>query len=390
MDERLQTWWSAIHTSVFAKLMAIMVTLAACLLLLVTLFFWLAIAPRLNTTIHRMTQPEGRGHSSAHASSPAAPRETVASSPDAAHAIVLAVLLFVMAAVVLSAHRVLNRLLQPLRALTDGVDRLSAGQLDVVVTTNARDEFGRLTDAFNQMVGRVRDMVRARDQLLLDVSHELRSPVTRLKVALELVPDTGMKARMSADVAEMEIMIGELLELERLRDGPRISRVRHNVVSIVADVAGNFRDRPPNVRVVPGKPEILVDIDPDRIRTVIRNLLENAIKFSLPDSRPVEVFVGQNGEQAVIRVTDDGPGVPEADMSRVFEPFFRVDRSRSRKTGGYGLGLSIARRIVEAHGGLIAVENHPQRGVSFIVTLPGSYICAFPGRRPSERLTRDV
>jgi signal transduction histidine kinase len=370
MGERLQTWWSAIHTSVFAKLMAIMVTLAASLLLLVTLFFWLAMVPRLNTTIHRMTQPESRGHSSAHASASDAPRETVASSPDAAHAIVLAVLLFVMAAGVLSAHRVLNRLLQPLRALTDGVDRLSAGQLDVVVTTNARDEFGRLTDAFNQMVGRVRDMVRSRDQLLLDVSHELRSPVTRLKVALELVPDTGMKARMSADVAEMEMMIGELLELERVRDRHGIRTARQNVANIVDDAARNFRDRPPGVRVLPTEPEILGDVDPDLIRTVIRNLLENAIKYSLPDSRPVEVSVSQDGERVVVRVTDDGPGIPEADIPKLFEPFFRVDRSRSRKTGGYGLGLSISKRIIEAHGGTIEVENNAPRGAFFVVTLP--------------------
>jgi len=184
------------------------------------------------------------------------------------------------------------------------------------------------------------------------------------------VADPDMKARMAADVAEMEIMIGELLELERLRDGRGISTARQNVVSLLGELARNYEDRPPGVRVRPTTTEILVDIDADRMRTVIRNLLENAVKYSLPDSRPVEVSATQNAQTVAIRVTDDGPGIPERDMRSLFEPFFRVDRSRSKKTGGYGLGLSISKRIVEAHGGTIAVENNVPRGTSFVVTLP--------------------
>ncbi|MCA1562665.1 MAG: ATP-binding protein, partial [Acidobacteria bacterium] len=104
--------------------------------------------------------------------------------------------------------------------------------------------------------------------------------------------------------------------------------------------------RPPGVRAGPMPPAILVEVDADRMRTVFRNLFENAIKYSLPDSRPVTVSAVQNGEHVVIRVTDDGPGIPARDVPRLFEPFFRVDRSRSRKAGGYGLGLSISKRIV--------------------------------------------
>jgi len=247
---------------------------------------------------------------------------------------------------------------------------VSQGNLDVVVPKRSADEFGTLTDAFNRMVDRIKDMIRARERLLLDVSHELRSPVTRLKVSLELLSDPTMKARMAADVAEMEIMIGELLELERLRDGRGMSFARQNIVSLLGEVAGNYDDRPPRVRLVPTMPEILVDIDRERMRTVIRNLVENAVKYSLPDSHPVEVSAAQNSDRVVIRVTDDGPGIPEHDMPNLFEPFFRLDRSRSKKTGGYGLGLSIAKRIVEAHGGSIAVENNPTRGASFVMSLP--------------------
>jgi two-component system, OmpR family, sensor histidine kinase VicK len=110
--------------------------------------------------------------------------------------------------------------------------------------------------------------------------------------------------------------------------------MRQDLVPILREVAESFQDRPPGFRVVSTSREIPVEIDAEKMRMVLRNLLENAIKYSLPDSRAVEVEAAQNGERVVIRVTDDGPGIPERDMPSLFEPFFRVDRSRSKKTGG--------------------------------------------------------
>ena len=285
------------------------------------------------------------------------------------HRILPVVLLLLMAAVILTAHAVLRRLLQPVRALQEGVARLSEGDLDVTVRRRSADEFGSLTDAFNQMVSRIGQMVRSRDQLLLDVSHELRSPVTRLKVALELLPQTEMKGRMAGDLAEMEIMIGELVELERLRSGDGLRPARRNLVPILGEVAARFEDRPPGVRLESAALELYADVDEDRLRIAIRNLLENAVKYSLPNSRPVILSASRDDGRLLISVTDDGPGIPEEDVPNLFEPFFRVDRSRSKKTGGYGLGLSIARRIVEAHGGTLTVRNERPRGASFVITL---------------------
>jgi signal transduction histidine kinase len=287
-----------------------------------------------------------------------------------AHVVVPLVVLFAVAAVVFAAHGVLKRLLLPVRLLGDGVARLSDGQLDVVVPTRSADEFGKLTDAFNRMVGRIKDMIRTREQLLVDVSHELRSPLSRLKVAVQFVGEPDIKARMSTDLATLDVMIGELLELERLRDGAGIKTTRQNLVTLLDEVVEGFHDRPPGVHFERPRREILVDGDAERLRTVFRNLLENAVKYSLPESRPVELFATQDTDRVIVRVIDDGPGIPEDDKTNLFEPFFRVDRSRSKKTGGYGLGLSIARRIVEAHGGTIAVENNAVRGALFIVTLP--------------------
>lgn len=288
----------------------------------------------------------------------------------ATHLSLVAILLLLMTAVILLTHVVLRRLLRPLHDLGDGVARLSEGQLDVVLPTETRDEFSVLTHAFNRMVRRVREMVQARDQLLLDVSHELRSPLTRMKVALELVPPGTNRSRMTADVVEMEAMITELLELERLRDGRGIRTTRQDLVPTLRRVAEGFIDRAPGVRLLVPDREIVLDLDGDRVFTVVRNLLENAVKYSLPDSRPVELSVEAREDVVIVRVTDDGPGVPEGDIASLFEPFFRVDRSRSKKTGGYGLGLSICKRVVDAHGGTITVQNNAPRGATFTVTLP--------------------
>lgn len=267
------------------------------------------------------------------------------------------------------AWAVIRRSLRPLRSLHEGVSRLSEGQLDVAVPDESRDEFGVLAAAFNAMAARVAEMVRARDRLLVDVSHELRSPLTRLKVALALLPDDPRKPRMEADLLEMETMIAELLEMERLREGRGLAPEPRDVEPILRDAAAPFQDGPPGVRVRTPSERLVGRVDAETLRRVLRNLLDNAVKHALPDSRPIEVSARREGGFVAIRVTDDGPGIPEADRRALFEPFVRLDPSRSRKTGGYGLGLSICKRIVEAHGGEIKIEGHAGRGVTFVVRI---------------------
>jgi signal transduction histidine kinase len=279
-------------------------------------------------------------------------------------------LLFLIAGVVLVAYAFQKRLLRPVQSLNDGVARLSGGQLDIVLPVFTRDELGALTAAFNQMVRRVKEMIQARDQLLLDVSHELRSPLTRMKVALALLPEDDNKAGLDSDLNEMETMISELLELERLRNPHGMHRKSQDLVPILHEVTRTFEKRSPGVRVATTPKPIVANVDSDKIRGLLRNLLDNAFKYSLPDSLPVDVSAVENHRAVIIRVKDDGQGIPEAQIANIFEPFFRIDPSRSKKTGGYGLGLSICKRIAEAHGGTIQVENNPERGASFILTLP--------------------
>ncbi len=289
---------------------------------------------------------------------------------QATHTRLLWLLLFFVIVVMFTTYLFQKRLLRPVRSLSSGVQQLSAGHLDVVLPVTTSDEFGLLTDAFNQMVLRVNQMIQARDQLLLDVSHELRSPLTRMKVALELLPENDMKAGIAADLKEMEAMITEILELERLRDGRAIRRTHQDLIPILRDVARSYEARSPGIRFAAIPPKLLLDIDAEKVRIVFRNVLENAAKYSLTDSLPAEISATRNGSQAVVCIRDDGTGIPDADLPNLFEPFYRVDRSRSKQTGGYGLGLSICRRIMEAHGGSITAKNNLGRGASLLLIFP--------------------
>lgn len=414
--------------SVFAKLVAIMFAMAACLLLMVAGFFWLIISPNFSFSVDRLareyaaaiavTAPnrqtaieirncldvpiryEGPGGNwatdndlptiaevragSVHRS-PRGRDYYLVTAPNggtylfawnliqpmrAVHIRLLVLLLFLMLAVLLSAHAALKLLLRPVRWLGEGVERLGSGELDIVLPIRTGDEFGALTDAFNRMVRRVCEMIQARDRLLLDVSHELRSPLTRMKVALELQPEGESKEELATDIGEMELMVAELLELERFRNGRGLNLSFQDLAPILREMAVRFNKKHPGVCFVAPSQSIQLKIDEDKVRTVLRNLLENAFKYSLPDSRPVEISCAQNEDSVTVGISDDGPGIPTEDAASLFEPFFRVDRSRSKKTGGYGLGLSICKRIMEAHGGGISFDNNPGRGASFILTFP--------------------
>lgn len=310
----------------------------------------------------------------------------LADQMHAAHVKLLLMLLVLIVFVVLAAYWVQRWHLRPVRSLSDGMNRISGGDLNVILPVSGHDEFARLTVGFNDMVSRVKQMIFARDQLLLDVSHELRSPLTRMKVALALLPGDADKAGLDSDLKEMETMITELLELERLRSPNGLHRDVQDLMPILRGVAQSFEGRPPGVRVEGNSGPILANIDGEKIRTVLRNLLENAFKYSLPDSRPVDLFARLDEQKVIVCVRDDGVGIPESQMSSVFEPFFRIDPSRSKKTGGYGLGLSICKRIVDAHGGTIKVDNNPKRGSSFTLTFTGvtqaSYLCQSARRKP--------
>lgn len=285
----------------------------------------------------------------------------------------LALLISLLSIVILVAFFAIRRLLAPLKGLTAGVERIRRGELGHQVRICTRDELGELGESFNAMSTGLREMVRSREQLLLDVSHELRSPLTRIRVALEMAPDGTAKESIRDDLGEMETMISEILETARLDSANgKLNLEDVDLAVLAAEAVADADMRPPGARLVPPDRDArpVVRADRMRVRKVLGNILDNAVKFSQGRAAPVSVRIDCAPGQVIVRVKDNGVGIPEEELPRLFEPFYRVDRSRSRETGGYGLGLSLCRRIMEAHGGSISIASRPGQGTEVSLVFP--------------------
>jgi signal transduction histidine kinase len=280
-------------------------------------------------------------------------------------------LLTLVSLILAGAYFSLRRILKPIAWLKQGVLEVGHGNLDHRVPLQRGDEFRDLAQAFNEMTDRIREMLHARERLMLDLSHELRSPLTRLKVALEFLPDDPARDSIRQDVAEMEALTGAILENARIRyQQGELLREPMDLEPLVRDALREFENQPPGVRTVALSPGIVCPIHPELIRTVMRNLLANAVRHSPPGSRPIEIRLEKQLPLAVLRIADHGVGIAPEDLPRIFDPFFRADPSRSRLSGGYGLGLSLCQTIAEAHEGKIEVQSEPGRGSTFSLFLP--------------------
>lgn len=289
------------------------------------------------------------------------------------HGIFLALLIGMVSAILTGAYFAIRRLLSPLKSLTAAVERMGRGELGHQVSVCTRDELGDLARSFNSMSTGLKEMVRSREQLLLDVSHELRSPLTRIKVALEMSPEGTARESIRDDVGEMETMIAEILETARLDSANgKLHLEPLDLGALVAEAVADADIRAPGARLaappLPGGPSIKADRA--RVRKVLANVLDNAVKFSQAGNVPVEVRVEEGISEVTVTVKDRGVGIPGAELSRLFEPFYRVDRSRSRETGGYGLGLSLCKRIMEAHGGRISIASREGEGTEVSLVFP--------------------
>ncbi len=265
----------------------------------------------------------------------------------------------------------LSWIFRPLRWLMRGVWEISNGNLDFQFPSGARGEVGYLADQFNRMVRRVREMVESKARLVRDVSHELRSPLARVKVAVEMMPRGALKSSVMQDIAEMEIMLTEILEGEQLRNSNGGLRMEKVALSALArETVAKYQGRRPGLRLKARAPRLVLRADPARLRTVLGNVAENALKYSRGSRKPVEMELRREEGRAVVEIRDHGVGVPEAEQEKVFEPFYRVDQSRAKKTGGYGLGLSLCREIMRAHGGEISLRSRPGQGTTVRLEFP--------------------
>ncbi|MBA4366394.1 MAG: hypothetical protein C0403_02010 [Desulfobacterium sp.] len=256
--------------------------------------------------------------------------------------------------------------LRPVKWLQDGVHQVGEGNLDHTVPIERYDELGRLAEAFNKMTERIKSMIQDRDQLLLDVSHELRTPLTRMKVALEFLPEGLAKTNIQEDAIEMESMITAILEEARLRHASaKLRKQPTHLADLISDLMKEYRNRKPRITIDTRMEKPIVQVESELIKIVIRNLLNNAIQYSDPDGPPIKVVIEPKVEQVMLSIQDQGSGIPPQDLPHIFEPFYRVDKSRSRRTGGYGIGLSLCKTIMDAHNGKIEVESTPGKGSTF-------------------------
>ena len=256
-------------------------------------------------------------------------------------------------------------LLHPITVLHRGVKELSKGNLDYEVTTKRSDELGTLIRSLNFMARRIREMIHARDQLLLDVSHELRSPLTRTKVTLELLEDSQDKKDISEDVCEMETMITEILETERLKSQyGEIQLKKENIFIFLQNVISEYSNKNPGIRLFDIPEKFVFNADLKRLKILFKNILDNATKYSNKNGTEIEIKVEDKKSEIVISIQDFGCGIPEDDLPFIFEPFYRVDKSRCKETGGYGLGMNLCKKIMEAHHGKIEVKSEVNKGTT--------------------------
>jgi signal transduction histidine kinase len=192
-----------------------------------------------------------------------------------------------------------------------------------------------------------------------------------MKVALEFLEDSQAKQSIQADMQEMEKMVTEILETARMQHRyENLKKQPTNLIGLLKEMLPEFENQPPGIEMVEFPGEVMAKVDSEQIKTVFENVINNAIKYSRPDSGPIRIFYKSVESYAVIRIADKGIGIPQEELSQIFEPFYRVDKSRAKDTGGYGLGLSLCKTIMEAHDGKIEIQSRPEEGTTVSLFFP--------------------
>jgi len=255
----------------------------------------------------------------------------------------------------------LNRLTGPLKRIATATERFGRGETGEPLPLIGPREVRDLTRTFNAMQRRLTRHMADRTRVLAALGHDLRSPLTALRVHAELVEEDDLRDSLVSSIEEMQEMVETTLAFARgmaTSEEPQMVHVRTFLEKLRQDMLGAFD--------IAAGDDLALRLRPNAMRRALRNLIENALRYG----GDAAVSVERQGADLLVRIADNGPGIPEADLERVFEPFFRLEESRSRNTGGTGLGLSIARMIVRAHGGDVTLENRDGKGLLATVILP--------------------
>jgi two-component system sensor histidine kinase CpxA len=300
-------------------------------------------------------------------------------------AAVISIALIAVAATSLLLARYLS---SPIVRLQKASRSLAAGALDTRVgqpVTRRKDEVGTLARDFDAMAERIQALVTDKETLLRDVSHELRSPLARIRMALALAQrraDTAAQPdleRIEREAEKLDELVGHVMTLSRLRTATAPRRDVIRLDSLVAEVVEDARFERPEAKLqYSASGEVQLLGDPDGLKSAVENVVRNALVYGDP-AQPIEVRLDAGANAAVLRVLDRGPGVPPEELAKIFEPFFRADKSRDHAHGGQGIGLAITARVMELHAGSVEARNREGGGLEVILKLPVR-------ERPAEKI----
>ena len=295
--------------------------------------------------------------------------------------------IFAFFVVGISALLTARSLARPLQRLSEAARAFGAGRLDVRADMKRSDEIGEVAKAFDDMASRIGKLLQTERELLANVSHELRTPLARIRVALDLANEADPRdvvasiGEIAQDLAELERIVDDVLASARLaldasapssRPAMLVRTERLDTHALLEKSVSRFHSSHPErtltVRIAEDLPEVMADAV--LLRRVVDNLLDNAHKYTDEPAKPITLEARRDGGDIVIEVRDQGIGIDKDDLERLFEPFFRADRSRTRATGGLGLGLALARRVIDAHRGTIVFASEVGEGTIVRVRLP--------------------
>ncbi len=262
-----------------------------------------------------------------------------------------------------------RRLLAPVQQLREGAERICDGDLSYRVKSTRTDELGELTDSVNHMADSLQSMLEAKRQLLLAISHELRTPITRAKLQLEFMEDGVIKENLGDDINEIDLLISDLIEAERLSNQHQALIAEHvDFADYIDLVLQAYHDYKGGIVFERPEQDVSVSIDKLRTRLLLTNIVNNAIRHGREN--PITVRVSFSDTQAMLEVQDQGEGISAEHMEHLSEPFYRADSARQRNTGGFGLGLYLCRLIAQAHGGRLEINSELGVGTHVKVYLP--------------------
>lgn len=257
-----------------------------------------------------------------------------------------------------------NRLARPLAELRQAAEGFNREVEPQPIAEQGPNDIRRLIAAFNAMRTRIVGMLDEKDRMLGAIGHDLRTPLASLRVRTELVEDEAERVRMAATIDEMNRTLDDILSLARL-GRPSEPEQRVDLPALIDSLVDEFEDLGADVTVEEAG-RLAVPMRPTLVKRALRNLVENALKYG----ERARLRVRSEPGRAIVEVDDDGPGIPPDQIERMFEPFTRLEESRSRETGGTGLGLALARAIVAAHGGTLELSNRADGGLRATMTLP--------------------